>query len=338
MGSPASLDATRASQPRAREPARGSGGSRDHRDVRARVASAAARASGGLAAGDRVVKGSEIITVAGREVAVSNPGKVLFPEAGHTKLDLVEYYLAVAEGALQGAGGRPNVLVRYPNGVGGEFFFQKRAPESRPDWIEVVSLQISVRPHRRGSRPARRGGAGLDGESRLPGAAPAPGARRGPRSSRRAARRPRSRARRRMGAGADVAEVVRASLGEFGLVGWPKTSGSRGMHVYVRIERRWAFDEVRRAALALRARSRATGAGLRHQQVVEGGAARRLPRLQPERQGPHDRGRVFRAAHTRCARLGAARLGRGRRLRPRAISPWRACRRDSRRSAIRTPA
>src|SRR5437588_11892030 len=84
----------------------------------------------------------EILTVAGREVAISNPGKVLFPQAGYTKLDLARYYLAVADGALRGAGGRPNVLVRYPNGVGGEFFYQKRAPESRPPWIEVVALRF----------------------------------------------------------------------------------------------------------------------------------------------------------------------------------------------------
>src|SRR5580765_47037 len=82
----------------------------------------------------------ETLTAAGREISISNPGKVLFPEAGHTKRDLVRYYLAVADGALRGAGGRPNVLVRYPNGAGGEFFFQKRAPEPRPDWIEVVTL------------------------------------------------------------------------------------------------------------------------------------------------------------------------------------------------------
>src|SRR5260221_13636074 len=81
-----------------------------------------------------------MLTAAGREIAISNPGKVLFPQAGHTKLDLVLYYLAVADGALRGAGGRPNVLVRYPNGAGGEFFFQKRAPESRPHWIDVVTL------------------------------------------------------------------------------------------------------------------------------------------------------------------------------------------------------
>ena len=78
-------------------------------------------------------KERETLVVSGREVAISNPGKVLFPEAGYTKLDLVRYFLAVADGALRGAGGRPNVLVRYPNGIGGEFFYQKRAPQSRPD-------------------------------------------------------------------------------------------------------------------------------------------------------------------------------------------------------------
>ncbi len=84
----------------------------------------------------------ERLIVAGREVAVSNPGKVLIPQAGVTKLDLVRYYIAVADGALRGSGGRPNVLVRYPNGIAGEFFFQKRAPESRPPWVEVVSLSF----------------------------------------------------------------------------------------------------------------------------------------------------------------------------------------------------
>ena len=91
----------------------------------------------------------EVLTVAGQEISISNPNKVLFPQAGYTKLDLVRYYLAVADGALRGAGGRPNVLVRYPNGIDGEFFYQKRAPQSRPAWIEVVSLQLSVRTHAR---------------------------------------------------------------------------------------------------------------------------------------------------------------------------------------------
>ena len=85
---------------------------------------------------------AELLVAGGREVPISNPNKVLFPEAGHTKLDLARYYLAVAEGALRGAGGRPNVLVRYPNGIKEEFFYQKRAPASRPPWIEIVSLKF----------------------------------------------------------------------------------------------------------------------------------------------------------------------------------------------------
>ena len=83
-----------------------------------------------------------MLNVAGREIAISNPQKVLFPQAGYTKLDLVQYYLAVAEGALRGAGGRPNVLVRYPNGTEGDYFYQKRAPEARPPWIEVAKLRF----------------------------------------------------------------------------------------------------------------------------------------------------------------------------------------------------
>src|SRR4051812_7459922 len=83
-----------------------------------------------------------VLAVASREVSISNPRKVLFPESGFTKLDLVQYYIAIADGALSAAGGRPNVLVRYPNGIDGEFFYQKRAPESRPDWIEVVTLKF----------------------------------------------------------------------------------------------------------------------------------------------------------------------------------------------------
>jgi bifunctional non-homologous end joining protein LigD len=88
-----------------------------------------------------VVAKTEVLVAEEREVSISNPDKVLFPNPGYTKLDLARYYLAVAEGALRGAGDRPNVLVRYPHGVGGEFFYQKRAPASRPEWIEVVSLR-----------------------------------------------------------------------------------------------------------------------------------------------------------------------------------------------------
>src|SRR5215813_4184925 len=84
----------------------------------------------------------EIVIVGAREMAITNPQKVLFPTAGYTKLDLVRYYLAVADGALRGSGGRPNMLKRYPNGISEEFFYQKRAPQSRPSWIEVVSLRF----------------------------------------------------------------------------------------------------------------------------------------------------------------------------------------------------
>ena len=193
----------------------------------------------------------EILAVAGRDVAITNPRKVLFPQAGYTKLDLARYYIAVAEGALQGAGGRPNVLVRYPNGIGGEFFFQKRAPESRPPWIEVVALRfpsgrsaeevvprdaatlvwmanlacLELHPH-----PVRADDLDHPDELRVD-LDPVPGI-----------AWPQLQ---------EVARVVRATLDDVGLVGWPKTSGSRGIHVYVRIERRWTFDEVRRAALAL---------------------------------------------------------------------------------------
>jgi bifunctional non-homologous end joining protein LigD len=193
----------------------------------------------------------EVIQVAGREVSVSNPAKVLFPKPGYTKLDLARYYLAVADGALRGAGGRPNVLVRYPHGVGGEFFYQKRAPESRPEWIEVVTLRfpsgrtaeevvprdaaalvwlanlacLELHPH-----PVRAEELDHPDELRVD-LDPVPGV-------------PWSHVR-------DVANVVETTLTEFGLVGWPKTSGSRGMHVVVRIEQRWTFPEVRRAALAL---------------------------------------------------------------------------------------
>ena len=192
----------------------------------------------------------ELLTVAGRDVAISNPDKVLFPHAGYTKLDLARYYLAVSDGALRGAGGRPNVLVRYPNGIDGDFFYQKRAPESRPEWIEVVALQfpsgrtaeevvprdaaalmwmanlacLELHPH-----PVRADDLDHPDELRVD-LDPVPGV--------------------TWDQIREVARVVRATLDDLSLVGWPKTSGSRGMHVYVRIERRWTFDAVRRAALA----------------------------------------------------------------------------------------
>src|SRR4029450_8149358 len=89
---------------------------------------------------------SESLPVDGRDVGVTNPDKVLFPHAGHTKLDVVRYFLHVATGALRGSGNRPNILVRYPNGVDEDFFYQKRAPQDRPHWVEVVTIRFpSVR-------------------------------------------------------------------------------------------------------------------------------------------------------------------------------------------------
>jgi bifunctional non-homologous end joining protein LigD len=192
-----------------------------------------------------------VLQVGGREVTISNPQKVLFPEPAHTKLDVVRYYLAVADGALRGAGGRPNMLVRYPNGIEGEHFYQKRAPASRPDWIEVVELHfpsgraaeevvprdaaalawlanlgcLELHPH-----PVRAEDLDHPDELRID-LDPVPGVE-----------------WRQI---QEVAEVTRTVLQDFSLVGWPKTSGSRGMHIFVRLERRWNFDELRHGSLAL---------------------------------------------------------------------------------------
>src|SRR5438874_1040535 len=192
----------------------------------------------------------ETVRIGSREVVVTNPQKVLFPEAGHTKLDLVRYYLHVADGALRGSGGRPNIMVRFPNGIGSEFFFQKRAPKDHPPWVEVVTIRfpsgrtaeeivprdaaalawmanlacLELHPH-----PVRAEDLDHPDELRVD-LDPVPGV--------------------TWNQVRDVAHVVQATLHDLGLVGWPKTSGSRGMHVYVRIARQWTFDEVRRAALA----------------------------------------------------------------------------------------
>jgi len=192
-----------------------------------------------------------VLEVEGREVAITNPEKIFFPRAGHTKLDLARYYEAVAEGALRGIAGRPIVLKRYVDGAEGEPFFQKRAPTQHPDWIETVELSfpsgraarevvvrdaaqllwivnlgcIDLNPH-----PVRAADLDHPDELRVdldPG----------PTSSWDDVRR--------------VALVVREVLDRHGLRGWPKTSGSRGIHVNVRIHPRWGFDQVRRAALAL---------------------------------------------------------------------------------------
>ncbi len=191
------------------------------------------------------------LEVAGQTVSVTNPGKVFFEEAGITKLDLVNYYLAVVDGALRGVMDRPMALKRFVNGASGEAFFQKRAPASVPSYVRTVELSfpsgrtadevvvsnaaalawvvnlgcIDLNPH-----PTRAEDLEHPDELRVD-LDPGPGV-------------PWADVR-------SVALVARDVLTDHGLTGWPKTSGSRGMHVYVRIERRWGFSEVRRAALAL---------------------------------------------------------------------------------------
>jgi DNA ligase D-like protein (predicted polymerase) len=187
----------------------------------------------------------------GYEVKISNPNKVYFPEAGITKLELVNYYMAVADGALLGVRDRPMALKRFVDGITGEAFFQKRAPASVPEFVRTVELSfpsgrtadevvvanraalawvvnlgcIDLNPH-----PVRDDDLEHPDELRVD-LDPGPGV-------------PWKDVR-------SVAMVVGEVLRDHGLTGWPKTSGSRGIHVYARIERHWGFSEVRRAALAL---------------------------------------------------------------------------------------
>src|SRR5881398_3619733 len=176
-------------------------------------------------------KREEIVEAAGREVTITNPDKVFFPDAGHTKLDLVRYYVAVADGALRGTGGRPMALKRFVNGAEGDFFFQKRAPENRPEWLRTVELSfpsgrtadeivvddapglawivnlgcIELHPHAVCTND-------LDHPDELRiDLDPIPGVEW-------------DQVRR-------VAMEAKNLMEEVGLRGWPKTSGSRGMHV-----------------------------------------------------------------------------------------------------------
>ncbi|MFO0618780.1 MAG: DNA polymerase domain-containing protein [Polyangiaceae bacterium] len=194
---------------------------------------------------------AEVLDVGGHAVRVSNPDKIYFREAAITKLELVRYYLSVAEGALAGVRDRPFVLKRFVNGAEGELFYQKRAPEKLPPFLRTVRLSfpsgrvadeividdaaglawvvnlgcIELHPH-----PVRSGDLLHPDELRVD-LDPGPGV-------------PWRDVR-------DVALVARAVLEDHGLVGYPKTSGSRGMHINVRIRPAWSFDDVRRAALAL---------------------------------------------------------------------------------------
>jgi len=195
---------------------------------------------------------AEVLSIDGHEVQITHPEKLYFSsQVQISKLDLVRYYLSIAPGALAGIKDRPIVLKRFVNGAEAEPFYQKRAPEQRPSWLRTVTLSfpsgriaeevvvddaaglawivnlgcVELHPH-----PVRSRDLDHPDELRID-LDPIPGV-----------------------SWADVRKValeVRALLEEVGLRGWPKTSGSRGMHVNVRIEPRWTFSEVRRAAVAL---------------------------------------------------------------------------------------
>lgn len=200
----------------------------------------------------RVAKAARLVLeLDGHEVAISNPDKVYFPEAGITKRELVEYYLAVSDGALRGVARRPMVLKRYVNGITEEPFFQKRAPAKRPDWLSIATFSypsgrhadeivvdhraalayvvnlgcIDLNPHAVRAEDMERPDELRIDLDPMPGVA-------WPQIL-------------------EVARVARQVLDDHGLVGWPKTSGSRGAHVWVRIHPRWPFATVRRAAQAL---------------------------------------------------------------------------------------
>jgi DNA ligase D len=191
-----------------------------------------------------------VLDVAGREITVTSPGKVFFPERGETKLDLVQYYLAVAKPFLRAAGGRPTLMQRFPHGAEGNSFFQKRVPKDAPEWLQttIVStpngttsralvladmahvvwavnlacLGFHLWPHLR-DRPDVADELRLDLD-------PQPGV--------------------GFDEVRDAAAEVRRLLGELGIIGYPKTTGNRGLHVYVRLEPRWDSYEVRAAAVA----------------------------------------------------------------------------------------
>ncbi len=199
-----------------------------------------------------VAKGKQItMEVAGREVRLSNPGKIFFPRPGFTKLDLAEYYIAVEDAAVNQLRERPGTMKRFVDGVNGEFFFQKRVPKGAPEWLETATFSfpsgrtatelvvndaahlvwavnlgvVDFNPH-----PVRRSDLDHPDELRVD-LDPTPGV--------------------RWSTVRKVAMCVKDVLEDHGLRGFPKTSGSRGIHVNVRIEPRWDYTEVRRAALAL---------------------------------------------------------------------------------------
>jgi DNA ligase D-like protein (predicted polymerase) len=204
-----------------------------------------------------------VLSVDGRDVRITSPSRVVFSARGETKLDLAEYYLAVGEGALRGVYERPTVMKRYPEGAEGEFFYQKRVPEKgKPEWLETCTVSFPSGRHATelcpidvahilwavnmncldlNPWPVRRHDVDHPDELRVD-LDPQPGV-------------PWDEVRQ-------VALLVNEVLTEYGYVGYPKTSGSRGIHINVRVQPEFGFLEVRRAALALAREVERRSAGL----------------------------------------------------------------------------
>ena len=232
------------------------------------------------------------------------------PRPGYTKLDLVHYYLAVADGALRGAGGRPMALKRFVDGDHQGAVLPEAGPGQHARLDPDRRADVPVRSDRRRDRARRAGGAGLGRQPRLHRPQPAPGPRRRPRPPGRAARRPRPGPGHRVAADPRRGHgLPRGARRRSGWSAGPRRRARAGIHINVRIERRWTYPEVRRAALALARDVERRAPGRRDLQVVEGGAPRRLPRLQPEREGPHGRVRLLGPA--RCPTRASRRRCRG---------------------------
>ncbi|MFJ1708757.1 non-homologous end-joining DNA ligase [Kitasatospora sp. NPDC088346] len=195
--------------------------------------------------------GAVELEVGGRAVRLSNPDKVYYPERGYTKLDVATYYLAVAPGVLRGLRDRPTTLQRFPDGVEGEFFYQKRAPKGLPEWLPTARIAFpsgrtadEICPNEPAAVlwaanlgcltfhpwPVRRDDTEHPDELRID-LDPQPGT--------------------DFHDAVAAAQELRGLLEEYGLRGWPKTSGGRGLHVYVPLEPRWTFTDCRHAVIAL---------------------------------------------------------------------------------------
>ncbi len=246
----------------------------------------------------------------GREIPITNPGKVYFNERGETKLDLVHYYQAVEDPLLRAMGGRPVLLQRFPNGASGPSFFQKRVPDARPDWLETTIVST---PNGTTSRalvaadlahvlwavnlgclgfhvwPSQASDPEHADELRID-LDPSPGV--------------------VFSMVQEAAREVRALFDELGVMCLPKTTGNRGIHVYVRLQPRWTSYEVRSAAVAVAPGARAPPPGSDHRRLVEGGTRTPgLRRLQPERAAQDDLRRMVGPRTARRAGLDPVRMG-----------------------------